>query len=90
MEAHAADVAEGADGDRALPRGWAYQLLALGLALEFTAGTALEAYALPEGVTAAAAAALYANGAFAEYVVEGHPAAARRCGGRRWRTRCGT
>ena len=51
-------------------------------------GTALEAYALPEGVTAADAP--YADGAFAEYVAEGDPAAARRCVGRRWRTRCGT
>ena len=80
-EAHAADVAEGADGDRALPRGRVYQLLALRLALESTKGAALEAYALPEGVTAAAAAALYADGAFEEYVVEGDPTAARRHGG---------
>ena len=86
--ANPAGAGADADDDRALLRGRAYQLLALGLALESTTGTALEAYALPEGV--AAADAPYANGAFAEDAAEDNPVVTRRCAGRHWRTRCGT
>ena len=49
----------GAVGNRALPRRRAYPLLARGPAPESTAGTALEACALLEGVAAAPYAPLW-------------------------------
>merc|ERR1711966_53027 len=57
------------DSGRTLPRARAYQLLALALALDATAGMTLAAYQYP-AATAVAAAAPYAEGEFAEYAEE--------------------